>query len=191
MEVAPDRLEAFSLLAQLYLKQGKLDQARQEFEQLAQKQPSNAGAYTMVGTILQTQKKDTDARQWYEKALRANPHAAVAANNLAWLLAESGQDLSTALQYAEQAQKISPEQPDIGDTLGWIYYKQDNAPLAIREFRRSIAKNPQNPSYHYHLGLAYLKAGQKEPAKQSLQEALRLNPDFPEASDAKSRLNTL
>ena len=145
----------------------------------------------MVGTILQVQKKDAEARQWYEKALQANPQAAVAANNLAWLLAESGQDLATALQYAKQAQAALPEQPDISDTLGWIYYKQDNMALAIREFRYSIAKNPQNPSYHYHLGLTYLKTGEKERARQSLQEALRLNPDFPEAADARSRLNGL
>ena len=191
LEVAPDRLEPFGLLAQIYLRQGKLDQARQEFEQLAQKNPTNAGAPTMVATIFQAQNKVADARQWYEKALQINPRAAVAANNLAWLLAENGQDLAAALQYAKQAQAVLPEQPDISDTVGWIYYKQDNAPLAIREFRQSIAKNAQNPIYHYHLGMAYLKAGEKDRAKQSLQEALRLSPDFPQAADAKSQLSTL
>ncbi|MCB1822794.1 MAG: tetratricopeptide repeat protein, partial [Candidatus Competibacteraceae bacterium] len=191
LEVAPDHLEAFSLLGQLYLKQGELDQARREFEALALKEPKNAGAHTMAGLILQLQKQEPEARQRYEQALKVNPRAAVAANNLAWMMAESGQDLSVALQHARRAQEVLPQHPTISDTVGWIYYRQDNTPLAIREFSRSIGQDPRNPIYHYHLGLAYLKAGEKERARESFQQALQLNPNFAEAVDAKSRLAML
>jgi Tfp pilus assembly protein PilF len=45
--------------------------------------------------------------------------------------------------------------------------------------------------YHYHLGLAYLKNGDKDKARQSLKRALSLNPSFDGAAEAEKALATL
>ena len=45
----------------------------------------------MLGLLLHAQGKPADAVRHYEKALEANPNAATAANNLAWLYAENGE----------------------------------------------------------------------------------------------------
>jgi Tfp pilus assembly protein PilF len=76
----------------------------------------------------------------------------------------------------------------VDDTLGWVYYKKGLAKLAVSAFERSMAKDPSNPSYHYHLGLAYVQAGDKVKGKASLQKSLSFNRDFPGADQARKAL---
>jgi cytochrome c-type biogenesis protein CcmH/NrfG len=56
--------------------------------------------------------------------------------------------------------------------------------LAIRAFEDSIAKNPNNATFHYHLGLASAKQGNLARARRSYQTALKLRPNYPEAQQA-------
>ena len=88
-------------------------------------------------------------------------------------------------------QGAAPDQPDINDTLGWVYLKKDLPQLAIPPFRVSVERNPKNPTYHYHLGLAYSKSGDDTRARASLQTAVALKPDFAEADDARRLLAAL
>ena len=130
------------MLATLYLKQQKLDQALAQFENLAKMQPRSVGAHTMVANILAQQHKLAEAQKRYEQVIEINPRAAVAANNLAWLYAESGNNLDVALQLAQTAKQEMPRlvQPD--DTIGWIYYKKGlvvAGPRRLHQGRRGRA----------------------------------------------------
>src|SRR5206468_2690353 len=144
---------------QLYLSQKRLDQAKVGFEELAKRDPKSISAYTMVGMILQVQNKMPEAEKSYQRALEINPNAIVAANNLAGLYADRGGNLDVALQLAQVAKAQAPDQPDVNDTLGWVYLKKDLATLAIPAFQVSVGKDPKNGSYQYHLGMAYAKTG--------------------------------
>ena len=179
------------MLGQLYASQKRLDEARAGFEQLAKQMPRLAGPPTMVGNLFDMQKNTGQARVWYERALAIDPKAAVAANNLAWLLAETGGNLDVALQHAQAAKSQLPELPDVDDTLGWVYYKKGLATLAIQSFEESVRKDGKNALFHYHLGLAYLKNEEKDKARVSLKQALALNPSFDGAADAKKVLASL
>ncbi len=55
IDADPTLLTSYDMLAQLYIRQKKLDQARIEFENLAAKQSKPVGALTMSGMILQAQ----------------------------------------------------------------------------------------------------------------------------------------
>jgi multidrug efflux pump len=50
---------------------------------------------------------------------------------------------------------------------------------------------PNNPTYRYHLGMVYSKTGDPQKAREMLQSALKLNPNFPGASDARRTLDSL
>ena len=189
IEVDPAQLDAYGMLGRLYASQGRLDDARTEFERLAAMRPANAvGAHTVIALILQMQKKDAEARARYEKVLALDPRAAVAANNLAWIYAETGGNLDLALQLAQTAKSQLTDRPEVNDTLGWVYYKKGLATLAVSPFQQSIEKDPKNPMYHYHLGLAYTKTGDKDGARKALEQALQLNPKFEGAADAQRAL---
>jgi tetratricopeptide (TPR) repeat protein len=138
--------------------------------------------------ILQNQGQLEQARERYERVLAIDPRAAVAANNLAWMQAEAAQNLDVALQLAQTAVSASPDAPEIRDTLGWIYYKKNLPESAIPQFARSIARDPNNPTYHYHIGLAYLKAGDHERAMSAFERALATKADAKMAADIKRLL---
>jgi tetratricopeptide (TPR) repeat protein len=137
------------------------------------------------------QNNKEDAKRWYEKALSVDSGAPVAANNLAWLTAEQGGNLDVALQLAQAAKARLPNSPEVDDTLGWIYYKKGLNTLAIGSFQASIEKDQKNALYHYHLGLAYAKNGDKDKARDSLKQALSLNPKFDGADEAQKTLASL
>jgi tetratricopeptide (TPR) repeat protein len=191
IEVDPSNRQPYEMLGHLYLSQKKLDAALIEFDEVARRDSKSVSAQTMAGMILQVQNRMPEAQKRYERALEINPNAVVAANNLAWFYAENGGNLDLALQLAQAAKAQITDQPDINDTLGWVYMKKDLAALAIPPFRISVEKAPNNPSYHYHLGLAYAKTGNVEGARKSLETAIKLKPDFEGADDARRVLASL
>jgi tetratricopeptide (TPR) repeat protein len=190
IEADASMLPAYAMLGELYLSQKKLDEARKEFDSLAARQTRPVAALTMSGVILQSQGQIAQARARFEKVLAIDPRAPVAANNLAWLQVEAGENLDVALQLAQAAVSAAPDAPEITDTLGWIYYKKNLPLLAIPQFERSVSKAPQNTTFHYHLGLAYLQAGDANRGRASLQRALSAGADAKTAAEIKRVLST-
>ena len=159
VEVDASNFDAYSMLGRLYISQRRLDEALAEFQLLSKRQARPVQAHTVAGVILEAQNKPQEARKHYEQALALDPDMPVAANNLAWMFAETGETLDSALQLAQAATRRLPNNAAIQDTLGWIYYKKGLAALAIPPFQKSIELDPKNPVFHFHLGLAHLKNG--------------------------------
>lgn len=191
IELQPAQLAAYASLAQLYVKLGRLDKALTEFDQLANRESQPVSALTMAGIILDGQGKTAEAQERYERALQADPQAAVAANNLAWIYSQSGSKLDAALQLAKTAYGKLPDTPEVSHTLGVVYYKKDLLPDAIRTLKATVALNPTTAIYRFHLGMAYAKAGDALEATQQLTRALALKSDFDGASEARTMLTSL
>ena len=193
IEKDPANLDAYLALGRLYLSQNRLDEARKEYEEVAKRQPELAvSSNTAVAIILAMQGKRDEARKFFQQAVAANPEmASVAANNLAWDYAENGGNLDEALQLAQRAKQQMPQSANASDTLGWVYYKKGLASLAVSTLKEAVGQDASNPAIHYHLGLAYIADGKSTEAQRALSEALRLNPKFASADDAKRLLATL
>jgi Tfp pilus assembly protein PilF len=175
------------MLGQLYVQQNKPGPAIQKFEELGKRQSKPVVAYTMIAMILQTQGKSAEAQTRYEKVIEIDPRAAVAANNLAWMYAEGGGNLDTALQLARTAKEQLPDTPQVNDTLGWIYVKKALPSLAVPLLQAAVEKDANNATYHFHLGMAY-KNSDPVKAKASLEKALKLNPNFEGSAEARKAL---
>ena len=191
IETKPTLLVAYDMLGRVYLARKQLDQARQEFDKVAARHSNPVPALTMSGMILEAQGNRAEARKRYEQALERDPRAGVSANNLAMLYLESGESLDMALQLAQAAVAAMPESPEVLDTLGWIYYKKNLPKLAVAPLNRAVEKQPGNPLYHYHLGLALQQAGEGPRARLSLERALRIDAKFAGADEARSVLASL
>jgi len=187
----PTQLSAYAALGQIYAKQHRIPEALTEFETLAKRDPKPVAALTMVGMLLESQGDKAGAQQRYERVVQLDPNAAVAANNLAWMYAQNGGNLDVALHLAQTAKRQLPSAPEVNDTLGFIYYKKDLPALAVPLLQSTVEKDPSNPEYHYHLGLAYGRTGDKAKASESLTRALALKPDFSGAQDARTVLASL
>src|SRR5262249_20621858 len=147
---------------------------------LVKTEPSNASVFAARGILLEGQGKTEEAKESYTQALRADPNSFGAANNLAYILAEQGTDLTTALGYAQSARKVQPESPIIADTLGWVYYKMGNYVLAREQVKFAISKEPDNGIFQYHLGLIYKATKEFGEAKAALNKAANSPKDFKE-----------
>lgn len=187
LEVAPSASDAYARLAEIYGRSGRLQEATEEFQRLSRQQPESAGPITAVGVLLQMQGRDDEARQAYEQALGIDPRAAIAANNLAWMYAERGEDLDAALRLAQVAKAHLPAQPAVNDTLGWIYHLRGASELAIGPLEEAVRGAPSTAQYHFHLAHAYMATGDRTKARAALERALELEPDAPFAAEA-SRL---
>lgn len=104
--------------------------------------PSNAAVLAERGNLYEAQGKTDLARLNYEQALQIDPNQLVAAKNLAFLLAEQGRDLDTALKYAQVVRNQKPDDPFIADTLGWVYYKLGRSVLARDAAQFAVSKDP-------------------------------------------------
>jgi Flp pilus assembly protein TadD len=59
--------------------------------------------------------------------------------------------------------------------------------MAVSELERAVLKG-NDPVWKYHLAMAYAKAGDLNRGRATLQAALKLNPNIPEAKLAQEVL---
>jgi len=114
------------------------------------------------------------AVQLYRKIWKAtkNPRAA---NNLAYLIPHvHGDDkakLTEAYDLARIAQKSFPRAAAVRDTVGWVAHKLGKHDEAVRNLRLAVRTLPNEPTVHYHLGMAEATAGRKKTARWHLSAA--------------------
>jgi len=96
---------------------------------------------------------------------------------LATSLAESGEDLDMALDYAGRALSAAPDElkPYPLAALGWVHYKRQEFERAIECLRRS-SERAAAPTTLHHLGMAYLAAGKPDEAKAAFTKAKTVAP---------------
>jgi tetratricopeptide (TPR) repeat protein len=188
IELTPADSTAYGMLGQIYIAQGKLNEARNEIDAVAARNPNNIGARTLAAMLSHSTNDLADAKKRYRAILEQSGNAPVAANNLAWILAEEGNDLDEALRLAQRAVADAPERAEIQDTLGWVYYRKELPTLAVPAFEKSTSLAPDNPLYHYHLGLAHAKAGNVQQARKAVDTVLKLDPNHAEAKQLQSTL---
>ena len=159
VELEPRLMGAYVQLGNLYAAQGKDDQALAKLNEALKVNPKNVVALMLSGVIYGRKGDIAKAQEAYEKALELNPRFAPAANNLAWLYSEYGGDKEKALQLAQKAKGLAPDDPRISDTLGWILYKRGVYKRALSLLKESADKLPENEEVQQHLRMAALKAG--------------------------------
>ena len=188
IEAQPERLEAYGLLGSVYVAEHHLADAEDQFRRITTENPRSEAAGTMLGMILEDERKVPAAEKQYKAVLAADGQAAVAANNLAWIYVASNRNLDEALALAQTAVRRLPDEPHVNDTLGWVYYRKNEASEAVRYLEISAQKGPTDPSSFYHLGMAYFERGDLDRARKALQQALSFKVEFDGAAEARKTL---
>jgi len=191
LEQNPDFLRPYYALARIYLKDNQEDKAIAQYKALLVKNPNQVVPYMLMGTIFDMQKRFDLSEEHYRAALEINPEFAPAANNLSYLLANQDKELDQALALAQIAKEKLPDDPGVMDTLGWVLYKKGLYDSAINEFTDSLGKIADNPTIHYHLGMAYYKKQNPERAREQMEKALSLAQSFDGADEARKILSEL
>ena len=153
--------------------------------------PENSIVVSDLALSLEAAGRKQESLQAYQQAVKLDPSNGVALNNLAFQMAESGGDLDQALTYAQRAKQMMPDMNEVADTLGWIYLKKNLSDNAIDIFQALVSKAPNNPTFRYHLGMAFSQKGDKPRAIRELQQALRSNPQKDEEGKIKELISKL
>jgi tetratricopeptide (TPR) repeat protein len=179
-------LEALGTLAR---GSGDLDGAIALFERAAAADPTRAESAYLAGQTRLMQGNQAAAMERMEEALERDPSHLGANNDLAWLLASSGEQLDRALQLARRAVRVE-RNADTLDTLGYVYLQKGQADEAVSVLGKALEARPESGSIEYRLGMALAAKGEKEEARAVLTRALE-RPAFPEADAARAELARL
>ena len=169
IELDGRNLTAQLTLADLALREGKNTEMIEILERAASSVPESADLQNRLAIAYEQNDRRADAITAYEKAISLNNDLAMAKNNLAYLIAESGGDLDRALELAQQAKEQLPDDGNASDTLGWVMLKRGVPSAAIGYLEEARARFPADAfeiqgTVRNHLAEAYERNQETEKA---------------------------
>jgi tetratricopeptide (TPR) repeat protein len=167
LETHPDQPEGLYLLAETYLKSGKVEEARGAVAQLDKVTSGNYRALTGTGVLLARYHLYDDAIQHFQAALAVNP----ASDEVKFDLADAyfrkrlyTQALDAAGQVSEQGRKDDAYLALLGD----IYAHLGDTTRATEIYRDAIRRNPDNDQDYLALALLQFREKNIAGAKDTL-----------------------
>lgn len=176
LQKEPKSADLLFRIAETNRRKGDLNAAIDNFRRCSQEAPSDTNCLRMLGLLMEATGKRDLAKPMYEQILKIHPDDPLALNNLAFAKAEEGNDLDQALNMAQRAVQVAPNNPELKDTLAWIYVKKNLPDDAIRICRETTQAEPNNAIFHYHFGMALMQKGDRTGAKGELGKALSDKP---------------
>ncbi|MEN6320298.1 MAG: tetratricopeptide repeat protein [Syntrophaceae bacterium] len=161
-------------------KEGKYDEAFNQFMKTAQIKPDYYGAYNSMGLALAAQGKWDEAIRQYLIALKIKPDHPEVHNNLGIAYASQGK-VSEAVTHYSQALMIKPDYFEARNNLGLDLVLLGRYNDAVIQYTESLRLNPASAMTHNNIGVALANLGKFQEAMLHFQEALRINPDYVEA----------
>lgn len=151
--------------------------------------PRDPAANYALGAIALEKGDPDQALRRFETVYEVNPGHAPTLNNLAWLYGERRDP--RALELAERAHSLAPNNPSIADTLGWLHVQNGAPDKGLPLLATAAAGMPRSGVVFYHWGVALAETGNSSKALETLQTALASGGDFPGRDDAQKRVAKL
>jgi len=183
-------VSAYLIMGSVQEKLHQTDAALATYNRAIGVQPNYPPLQVLVGNLYLERNDLDSARRCYEQALAVDPNFPIAEANLAWIYAQRGQNLDVALGLAQKAKQQMPALESITDTLAWVQYKKGDYYTAKSLLQDCVRSAPQQPNYHYHLGMVLLATGDQNRGRAELESALRLKLSGDGANDARHALET-
>ncbi len=87
---------------------------------------------------------------------------------------------SEALEYAQRAVQVAPQQGLPHLTLGRVLGRLGRLQEAMAQDEQALRMNPNAAEAHYNFGVAMMKLGKVPEAAEHFEQALRIKPDYAE-----------
>jgi tetratricopeptide (TPR) repeat protein len=178
--------EADLALALIDASEGKLDAARNTLNALLSNRDQDMRLRLQSAILETSARRYPEAIGQYRKILSVDRNNLLALNNIAYLLANTNQP-DEALTFAQQAKEVAPGVAAVEDTLGWVLYRKGIYTAAV-SYLESAAQKTDNPAVQYHLGMAYVKVGNRERGERILKAALKTAPELQEADEGRQMI---
>ncbi|MGD1714287.1 tetratricopeptide repeat protein [Dapis sp. BLCC M172] len=162
--------------AQLYLAQGKLEEAMAACKQALEMEPNFPLIYKILGNILQRIGEIDQAKEWYIKAINLEPNWAEVYANLGSLYAQQ-KKWQLAIECYDKAIKIKPKVAGFYRNLEKIWQCLDKPDLATKCKYQALKLEPNSATAceHLQLGKKLLEQQELEAAIACFERALEFN----------------
>jgi tetratricopeptide (TPR) repeat protein len=121
------------------------------------------------------------------KLIGVKPDHAHAYNALGYSFADRNQRLAEAEQLIVKALQLSPEDPFIIDSMGWVLFRKGDNAGALTHLQRAYSIRP-DPEIAAHLGEVLWALGRRDEARKTWQDAAKAHPGNEVLAEVMKRL---
>lgn len=178
------------LLAQLYRRRSRPDQAEATLRQLLARNSEHFEARMELGDLLQQAGRHAEAIAEYERAVAAAPSSPHGRYQLAGALFAAGRPQEAIAQLRESLRN-HPDFAAAHYELGALLVREGESEAGIAHLRRAIALDPGHADAHYNLSVALAMNGALAEAGREIELALELNPDDAQSQAFRQHLDRI
>ena len=142
----------------------KFTEAEELLAESVEREPNNDRLIFSHAVVLSDLGRHDDSLKMMQRVIEINPNNSDALNFVAYSFAENEENLNQALEYANRALSIRPNDGFYLDTLGWIYYKLGRLTEAEQTLRRAMRFTDEDVVIAEHYGDILQEMGNKEKA---------------------------
>ncbi|MBW2577870.1 MAG: sulfatase-like hydrolase/transferase [Deltaproteobacteria bacterium] len=188
LAIDPTFLEPLKLRATFRAATRDLEGASADLGRYLAARPYDAAMHFMRGVVFEQEGRHAEALVAYHRSIELDEAAFAPYNNLAMLLVEMG-EIDEAVRMANRAYARASANPQVVETLGWVYLKKGLAARSVKLLERARAMNPNSAATQRHLELAYHELGDADDAPvpnanpdEGATSSAVTNPGDPESS---------
>ncbi len=186
-----DRIVAILTKAQANFQAGRIDEAV-ELAREALALDEDDGPRQFLASMLVASKDRAEGLEIMEGMLRESPSDTGMMNNLGYAMIDNPAnetELDDGFKLLKQASRITPDEPNLLDSIGWAYYQFGDFREAERylELALEAYKPFNNWEIHDHMGDIHWRLGDPEAAKESWEAALQAYPPAHERGEIEAK----
>ncbi|NBX75837.1 MAG: tetratricopeptide repeat protein [Proteobacteria bacterium] len=174
IQVDPDFAPALNHLGIIYMETKRFNKAEEAFNQALKKQPQYPEVLNNLGVLMNRQDRFSEAVGFFDRALKSDNYVTPenALTNMGYSYFRLG-NLTKAKVYHQRALDILPDFCLANKNLGDVYAKDKKFPKAVDFYNKALSTCPLYEESHYKLGLALMKMGQRNMAKNELEKLVQ------------------
>ena len=166
--------------AKLLLDVGKLEEAKNLFQNILQIQPSHYKTHTNIGAILNKLGRLDEAEKCFKKAIEFKPDFVIAYYNLG-ITQEKLNKLDEAEKCFKKAIEFKPDYAEAHNNLALILKKLNRFDEAESNYKKAIEIKPDFAVAYYNLGVVQDTLFKFNEAELSYKKAIEIKPEYYEA----------
>ena len=167
------------------------DAALKSYLQARDLAPNNVHPMENIALYYYLNDQKDKARVEYEKVLKVDPDNVQALNNLAYMAADQSTDLDRAMTLVQRASQESPDDPNVKDTLGFVYLRKNLVDESLRISTELVNEYPKMAVFHLHRAFALAQKGDTASAKKELNSAIQDGPSRDDQVEIKKLMAKL
>jgi tetratricopeptide (TPR) repeat protein len=177
LEIFPGNRELERMLLDEYKSLGRLEEATEMLEKMAQKRPDKNTLTELLEIYTATKAKNNMASV-LKRLVMLEPANVEVTLRLAEFLEKEGKLEEAEKEYEALVKQINEnDRLPIYERLGYLYTKTGQLDKAISNYLAAVGMDKRDANIYYNLSYLYEKTGQREKAEAYLKKAVALRPE--------------